>query len=158
MSFRYIALLALVCAGACSSDALAPVPATVADGVVVRVTVPGPCVFADCDPLNRPPFTLGLGRIVNTSSHTAYLHACGGERVLVSIEEQELVNGTWSSVEPYVLCTNGIQGVALAAGDSVQFNQFFAPGVRRIVIGVATNAGMTDEALASSASISVAAP
>jgi hypothetical protein len=45
----------------------------------------------------------------------------------------------------------------MAPGDSMQFNQFFAPGTRRIVIGVATTADLTDEALASSASFSVAA-
>jgi hypothetical protein len=158
MSFRYIARVALlVFAGACASDVLAPVPAKVVDGVVVAVTVPGPCAFADCDPLDRPPFTLGLGTIVNTSGHTAYLHACGGFRVLISLEEQELVNGTWSSVPPFVLCTTGVQSVAMAPGDSMQFNQFFAPGIRRIVIGVATSADLTDEALASSASFSVAA-
>jgi len=158
MSFRYIAWLALlVFAGGCESDLLMPVPAKIVDGVIVTVTVPGACVFADCDPLNRPPLTLGLGTIVNTSGHTAYLHGCGGVRVLISIEEQELVNGTWSSVPPYVLCTTEVQSVALAPGDSIQFNQFFAPGIRRIVVGVATKASLIDEALASSASFSVAA-
>jgi hypothetical protein len=40
------------------------------------------------------------------------LYACGGFRVLVSLEEQELVNGTWSSVPPFVLCTTGVQSVS----------------------------------------------
>jgi hypothetical protein len=158
MSFRFIAWVALfVFAGACASDFLAPVPAKVVAGVVVSVTVPGPCVFADCDPLDRPPFTLGLGTIVNTSGNTAYLHACGDLHPLIALEEQELVNGTWSNVPPFVLCTSGARPIAMAPGDSLQFNHFFAPGTRRIVIGVATTADLTDEALASSASFPVAA-
>jgi len=150
-------LTLLVFAGTCANDLLAPVPAKVVDGVVVTVTVPGACVFADCDPLNRPPLTLGSGTIVNTGGQSVYLHGCGDVRVLISIEEQELVNGTWSSVPPYVLCTTEVRSVVVAPGDSIQFNQFFAPGIRRIVIGVATTADLTDEALASSASFSVAA-
>jgi hypothetical protein len=39
--------------------------------------------------------------------------------------------------------------------DSVQFNEFFSSGTRRIVIGVGTTADLADETLASSASFVV---
>jgi hypothetical protein len=59
------------------------------------------------------------------------------------------------NVGPGVLCTVGPSSVPLAPGDSVQFNEFFSSGTRRIVIGVGTTADLADETLASSASFVV---
>jgi hypothetical protein len=154
MSFRFLAAAAMVVlAGACASDVVAPQSANVVDGVAVSMVVPGRCLLADCDPVVRPGVLLGVGTIVNTSDHTAFLHACG--MGLVALQEQQLVNGTWVNVGPGVLCTVGPSSVPLAPGDSVQFNEFFSSGTRRIVIGVGTTADLADETLASSASFVV---
>jgi hypothetical protein len=150
MSPRLLSRIALVAlAAGCSSDIVAPVSATAAHGVVVSMGVPGRCLFGGCDPAISPPFVLGLGTILNTGTGTVYLRACN---TALALREQELVNGSWVDVYPATTCAIGPLSIALAAGDSVQFNSYFHFGTRRMVIGVATTPDLNDEMVAGSAS------
>jgi hypothetical protein len=49
----------------------------------------------------------------------------------------------------------GPRSIPLAPHDSLQFNEFFGPGIQRVVIGVSLAPGLGDEAVTSSMSFVV---
>lgn len=149
---RHLLWVAIIVGTSCAKDVTGP-KATVVDNVVIAATVPGNCrAGLACDPIGAPYTTLGLITVHNTGTATAYLQACGSNTALT---EQQLVDGQWQSVGPAISCAQGPVSIALAAGDSTQTNWWFAPGTRRLVLGVAPTADLTGEALAASASFVV---
>jgi hypothetical protein len=142
---------AAVTMAACSND-VAPLTATSVDGVVISVTVPGPCLVGGCDPASSDATTLGLVRVVNTGSAVAYLALCGPRPAFA---EQQLVGDTWTNVGPAISCVSGPASGPLAPGDSIRTNEFFAAGRRRLVLTVASVASMVDGAVATSAAFDV---
>jgi hypothetical protein len=137
--FLCAATLAL---GACARGPTSPGGANPVDGVVINVQAPGQCLVGGCDPPNIG-LTLALISVVNTGSATAYLRACGQ---YVAINEQQFTGGEWVFVGPAITCPVTPGPIVLAAGDSLRVNQYFAPGTRRIVIGVAASSSLSDEA------------
>lgn len=153
MGWRVPAVLAvagLVCS--CGGDIAGPNGAMPAHGVLVASTVPGTCLVGGCDPANGEATTLGLVRIVNTGAAQAFVEACSS---LPAVNEQVLVNGQWQAAGPPAECPVGPRSIAIAAGDSIRFNRFLAPGTRRLVLGVGTDANLASEALSISASFRV---
>jgi hypothetical protein len=149
---RQFLLVAVFAAAACGKDVTGP-SAVVVDDVVITATVPGNCRDGlACDPIGAPYTTLGLITVRNNGTAAAYLRACGSTAALT---EQQLVDGQWQAVGPAVLCAQGPVSIALAAGDSIQTNWWFAPGTRRLALGVAPAADLTGEALDASASFVV---
>jgi hypothetical protein len=145
-------LLIAVFAAACGKDATGP-NAVVVDNVVIAATVPGNCrAGLSCDPIGAPYTTLGLITVRNNGSATAYLQACGST---VALTEQQFVDGQWQNAGPAITCAQGPVSIALAAGDSTQTNWWFAPGTRRLTLGVAPAADLSGEALDASASFVV---
>jgi hypothetical protein len=114
--------------------------------------MPGRCLVGGCDPPSADRTHLGLISVLNAGSATAYLQACGAQ---ASLAEQQFVDGAWVFVGPAITCPNTPGPIALAAGDSIQVNWFFATGVRRIVLGVGGQLTMSDEALSASAPVYV---
>lgn len=150
-SVRFL-LAAVFAVAACSNDITGPTAAVVADDVVITATVPGSCrPGVACDPIS-PSYTLGLITVRNNGTAAAYLRTCGST---VRLTEQQLVNGQWQAVGPAITCAVGPVSIALAAGDSIQSNWWFAPGTRRLALGVAPTADLSGEALAASASFVV---
>lgn len=145
-----LAVAGLVCA--CGGDIAGPNGAMPAHGVLIASTVPGACLVGGCDPANAEATTLGLVRIVNTGATPAFVEACGS---LPAVNEQVLVNGQWQEVGPPVQCPAGPRTIAIAAGDSIRLNRFFAPGTRRLDLGIGTDANLTGEELSISASFGV---
>jgi len=127
-------------------------PAIVSHGVVITVAVPGRCLVGGCDPVSADFSHLGLVTIRNTARTTAYLRQCGPGPAL---SEQQFVNGQWVNVGPAISCTSAPGPLTLAPGDSLQSNWMFGTGEWRMVLGVATQASMSDEALDASASITI---
>ena len=149
---RPFALVAAFLIGACGEAVTGP-GAVIVDDVVITATVPGPCRDGlACDPIGGDYTTLGLITVHNNGTAAAYLQACGST---VALSEQQLVNGQWQFVGPAILCAQGPVSIALAAGDSIQSNWWFAPGTRRLTLGVASAADLTGEALDASASFVV---
>jgi hypothetical protein len=145
---RPFLLAAVFAVAACNKD-VTGLKAVVVDQVVITATVPGNCRNGlACDPIGPPYTTLGLITVNNNGTGTAYLQACGSE---VAMTEQQLVGLEWQNVGPAITCAQGPVSIALAAGDSIQTNWWFAPGTRRLVLGVAPAADLTGEALAASA-------
>jgi hypothetical protein len=140
----------VVCGAACSSPT-APTPPITAHGVTLSVEVPGRCLLA-CDPVSNEVTTPGLVTLRNTAPTVAYVRRCGPTP---AISEQEFVGGQWVNVGPAISCINAPGPISIAAGDSLQLNWFFASGRRRLVLGVASQATMSDEALVASASVDV---
>jgi hypothetical protein len=149
---RPFLLAAVFAAAACGKD-IAGLKGIVVDQVVIDAAVPGNCRNGlACDPIGPPYTTLGLITVHNNGTAAAYLHACGSE---IAMTEQQLVGIEWQNVGPAITCAQGPVSIALAAGDSIQTNWWFAPGTRRLVLGVAPAADLTGEALAASASFVV---
>ncbi len=149
---RRILLVAVLAVAACKND-VAGLTAVIVDDVVISPTVPGNCRDGlACDPIGPPYTTLGLITVHNNGTATAYLHACGSD---VAMSEQQLVDGQWQNVGPAILCAQGPVSISLVAGDSIQTNWWFAPGTRRLVLGVAPAADLSGEALDASASFVV---
>lgn len=147
--FLFVAVFA---SAACGKDVTA-VKAVVVDDVVIVPTVPANCPAGmGCDPIAPPCTTLGRITVRNNGSATAYLQACGSA---VALTEQQLVDGQWQNVGPAILCAQGPVSIALATGDSVQAIWWFAPGTRRLTLGVAPSADLSGEALDTSASFVV---
>lgn len=145
-------LLAALAAVACGKAVTGP-GAVIVDDVVITATVPGPCRNGlACDPIGGDYTTLGLITVRNNGTAAAYLQACGST---VALSEQQLVDGQWQFVGPAILCAQGPVSIALAAGDSIQSNWWFAPGTRRLTLGVASAPDLTGEALDASASFVV---
>jgi hypothetical protein len=71
------------------------------------------------------------------------------------MEEEQFLNGQWALVGPAVTCPVTTGPVALAPGDSLRVNWFFATGQRRIVLGVAGKPDLSDAALDASAAFDV---
>jgi hypothetical protein len=143
------ALLLLV---ACRREIAAPLGANPVHEVLISVAVPGRCLVGGCDPPSADRTNLGLVRVLNAGSSTAYLEACGQQAAIV---EQQFLNGAWAFVGPAIACPNTPGPIALAPGDSIQANWFFASGLRRIVLGVAATLNMSDEALDTSAAVAI---
>ncbi|MFI5231338.1 MAG: hypothetical protein ACHQSE_02380 [Gemmatimonadales bacterium] len=149
---RSFLLVAVLAAAACSKDVTGP-SAIVVDDVVITAKVPGNCRDGlACDPISAAYTTLGLITIHNNGGAPAYLRACGST---VAMTEQQLVDGQWKAVGPALDCAQGPPSIALAAGDSIQTNWWFAPGIRRLTVGVAATADLSGEALDASASFVV---
>jgi hypothetical protein len=91
-------------------------------------------------------------RILNTGMSPVYLATCGPQPALT---EQQMIDGTWSFVGPAISCTLAPGPRLLAAGDSIQLNEFFARGHRRLLLTVASVPTMADQAVATSASFDV---
>jgi hypothetical protein len=137
---------------ACSSDIAAPTSPIPADGLLITVVAPGRCLVGGCDPVNSDANTLGLITLENTSGAPVFVSACG---TLPALGLQELVNGEWQFVGPAVACVSGPKSIAIAAHDSLRLNQFFAPGVWRMTVSVATTQTLEPLALGASASFTV---
>ena len=148
---RRVLFAALVLA-ACARDITAPGGAVQVHDVLIAVAMPGRCLVGGCDPPSADRTHLGLISVLNTGSATAYLQACGTQ---ASLAEQQFVDGAWAFVGPAITCPNTPGPIALAAGDSIQVNWFFASGVRRIVLGVGGQVTISDEALSASAPVDV---
>jgi hypothetical protein len=71
------------------------------------------------------------------------------------LSAQQFVNGQWVNFGPAISCTNAPGPLTLAPGDSLQSNWFFGTGEWRMVLGVASQASMSDQALDASASITI---
>ena len=143
-------VLAIVLA-ACADAATAPTAANPVHGVLITITAAGPCLTGGCD----PPFgsaTLALVLLQNTSTSVAYLQACG---VYPAIGEQQLVKGKWVNMGPAYACAFPSLPIPVAPGDSVRLNWYFTAGQRRLVLAVASNSAFTDEALDTSAGVSI---
>lgn len=139
------ALVAAVVCG-CTSDGGLPTEPQVADGVSVRVTVPGRCILSTCTPESDGRNTLGLIEITNSGTADAFLRACGST---IALGEEVLLNGMWTVVGPAVACAAPSTPIRIAAGQTLQFNDFFAPGWRRMGVGVGTSATISvDDAAA----------
>jgi hypothetical protein len=54
-----------------------------------------------------------------------------------------------------VSCVSAPKSIAIAAHDSLRLNQFFAPGVWRMTVSVATSQSLAPLALSASASFTV---
>jgi hypothetical protein len=149
---RQFLIVALLAGAACGKDVTAP-GGIVVDNVVIDAAVPGKCRDGlACDPIGAPYTTLGLITVRNNGTAAAYLQACGSA---IALAEQQLVNGQWQNVGPAITCAQGPVSIALAVGDSVQTNWWFAPGTRRLALGVASAADLSGESLAASASFVV---
>jgi hypothetical protein len=149
---RQFLLVVVLAAAACGKDVTGP-NAVIFDNVVITAAVPGHCrAGLSCDPIGPPYTTLGLITVHNNGTAAAYLHACGSA---VALTEQQLVDGQWQNVGPAITCAQGPVSIALAAGDSIQTNWWFAPGTRRLALGVAPAADLSGEALDASASFVV---
>jgi hypothetical protein len=146
-----VAGAAALAMAACGND-VEPLTATSVHGVVLTVTVPGRCLVGGCDPASSDATTLGLARVVNTGSSTAYLALCGSQP---AFGEQQLIGGTWSNIGPAISCVSGSASGPLAPGDSLRINEFFAAGRRRLVLTVSSVPSMADAALATSAAFDV---
>jgi hypothetical protein len=146
------AVAACLVLGGCAMDSVAPVGDAPVLGVVVSVSVPGTCLVGGCDPPNEEQHTLGLTRIVNTSTATAYLESCDSRPALV---EQQRTSGGWVNVNQAAACAGPSGRIPLVPGDSLRFNQFFASGTRRIGVTVSSGAATADLAFDPSAPFTV---
>ena len=147
----FICASLLLALAACDGTNM-PTQAIPVHDVSITVTAPGRCLVGGCDPFSGDATTLGLIRILNTGTTTAYLQACG---TYPALGQQQLVNGRWVNVGPAIACVYTPGPIALAAGDSVQVNMFFGAGTRRLELAVAGRADMSDEAVATSASFAI---
>jgi hypothetical protein len=127
-------LVALVCA--CSSDGSQLTAPQAAHDVSIRVTAPGRCIFATCTPEPDGGTTLGLIEITNSGTADAFLQACGSG---VALGQSVLLNGQWTFVGPAVSCAAPSTPIRIAAGQTLQYNEFFAPGWRRMGVDVSVN-------------------
>jgi hypothetical protein len=69
--------------------------------------------------------------------------------------EQQLVDGQWIFVGPAYTCPQTEGPIGLAPGDSIMSNWFFAPGTRRLAVGVGGTVDMSDQSLDTSAAFEV---
>ena len=145
------ALILLALIAACSSGDLSNLTgvATPANGLLVSVAVPGPCLVGGCDPVSTELNHLGLITLTNTGSGKVFVPLCG---TLPAMGTQQLVNGKWVNVGPAASCVAGPPSMVIAPHDSLRFNQFFAVGVWRMSVGAATDTALVNEALSTSAS------
>lgn len=143
---------ALLAAAACGNDLTGPSPAVVAYGVTISVDLNGGCIVGGCDPTGDARTHLALVTVTNTGTTTAYLSACGNS---AAIDEQQFVDGQWTYVGPAIACPVTPGPIPLAAGASLRSNWWFATGRRRLVVGVAGDAPLTNVTLDASAGFDV---
>jgi hypothetical protein len=150
--FRFAATAAALAALAGCADAGVATGPETAHEVSVAVTVPGLCIVASCTAPVGGPNALGLIEITNSGSADAFLVACGST---VAIGEQVFRNGTWAIVGPAVLCALPSTPIRLAAGQTMRFNDYFAPGTRRVGVGVTADGTLATQESAVSGSFRV---
>lgn len=148
-TFTLLALLA-----GCSSGDLSSLTgvATPANGLLVSVSVPGPCLVGGCDPANAESNHLGLITVKNTGSEKVFVPLCGP---LPAMGTQQLIDGKWVNVGPAASCVFGPPSMVIAPHDSLRFNSFFAAGIWRLSVGAATDTTLVNEGLSTSAPILV---
>jgi hypothetical protein len=149
-SFIASGVLAALCA--CSSGITTPTSPMPADGLSITVVAPGACLVGGCDPANSEANTLGLITLENTSGAPVFVTPCG---TLPALGLQQLVNGEWQFVGPAISCVSGPKSISIAAHGALRLNQFFAPGVWRMTVSVATSQTLEPLALSVSASFTV---
>ena len=144
-------LLILFCG--CSGDLAGPNQVAVpANGLLVSLVIPGQCLVGGCDPANSESTHLGLITLTNTGSEKVFVPLCGP---LPAMATQQFVDGRWVNVGPAISCVAGPPSTAIAPHDSLRLNQFFALGVWRMGVGAATDTGLVNEALSTSAAVVV---
>lgn len=126
--------------------------ATPANGVLLSLSVPGRCLVGGCDPVDAEFSHLGLITLTNTGAQSAYVPLCG---TLPALGTQQFVNGEWINVGPAISCAFGPRSKVIAPHDSLQLNSFYAIGIWRVSVGVATDTALVTEALSTSAPITV---
>jgi hypothetical protein len=145
--------LFLLLAGCSGSDLAGPnAIATPANGLLVTVSVPGPCLVGGCDPVDVQYNHLGLITLTNTGTEKVFVPLCGP---LPAMGTQQFVNGQWVNVGPAVSCVAGPTSMAIAPSDSHRFNSFFAVGIWRLSVGAATDTALVSEGLSTSAAVVV---
>lgn len=152
VSFTLIACVAAFAAlaAACGSDA-ATAPQAAAS-VEMKLAVPGKCIAGGCDPASPSATALGLLTVTNTGSTDAFLRACGDGP---AISEQVFNGSTWVNVGPAVECAFPSTPIRIAAGQTLEFNWWFAAGTRRLVEAAGEKADLSDAAIAASNSVFV---
>lgn len=139
---------------ACSNGDLAHFTgvATPANGLVVSLSVPGPCVNGGCDPVSGQVNQLGLITLRNTGSQKVFVPLCG---ILPAIGTQQIVNGEWANFGPALACVAGPKSIVIAPNDSLRLNSFYSVGIWRVSVGAATDTALVNEALSISAPVTV---
>lgn len=146
-----LAVALLTGATACSDNLVVTAPES-AHQVSIAATVPGTCLAAPCTAPAGGPNALGLVKITNSGSSDVFLVACGSG---LRLGEEVLVDGKWSVQGPAVLCALPSTPIRLAAGAVLQMNQYFAPGTRRVSVGVTTDGTFATEQSALSGSFRI---
>ena len=143
----------IVLLGGCNGDLAGPNAAAMpANGLLVSLSVPGPCLVGGCDPVNLETNHLGLITLTNTGTEKVFVPLCGP---LPAMGTQQFVGGTWINVGPVASCVVGPPSMVLAPHDSLRFNQFFAAGIWRSSVGAATDTALVNEGLSTSAAVVV---
>ena len=145
---RLFSLLLISAALLGCSDTTGPRSAHVADGVVIRVEVPAPCLHV-CSATGSA-MALGTATVVNSGTTTAYLAHCGASPALML---QFWQNGAWVTIIPPVLCVNASASIALAPGDSIQENIWLQMQPTRIALDVSTTADLAEVQTTTSAAL-----
>src|SRR5690242_17754124 len=93
----------VVLLGGCGSGDLASLTgvATPANGLLVSVAIPGPCLVGGCDPVSTEFNHLGLITLTNTGTQKVFVPLCGP---LPAMDTQQFVDGKWVNVGPAVSC------------------------------------------------------
>ena len=143
---------ALIAVTACAKDVTGPSSAIGADGMTISVDFNGGYIVGGCDPPGGGRTHLTLVTITNTGTATAYLTACG---TYAAVGEQQFIDGQWTYVGPAISCPVTPGPIVLAAGASLRSNWWFATGRRRLVVGVGSDAALSDATLDASAGFDV---
>ena len=146
-------LILLIVLGGCSSDMAGPTDVVMpANGLVVTLSVPGPCLVGGCDPIDAEFNHLGLITLTNSGTEKVFVPLCG---TLPAMGTQQFVGGKWVNVGPAVSCVFGPPSMVIAPHDSLRFNSFFAIGTWRTSVGAATDTALVNEGLSTSAPVVV---
>jgi hypothetical protein len=152
---RRLSLPLVFLVAACAGDLTLPIaPAQPVRDVLVTVEVPGPCISNICGPTSfYDPRHLGVVRIANGGTATAWIPACGlGPVVTV----QKFVHGEWlTEAVPAIACAVTPGPIVVQPGESFATNRFFESGTFRVTVGVAGAEDLHDVELATSASFQV---
>lgn len=136
----------------CGSGPAAPDVAVPADGLLISVTAPGPCLIGGCDRVNLDATTLALVTLSNTSGTTVFLAMCG---TAPAIAAQQLIDGKWQFIGGAIACPFGPSSKPLAPNDSIQLNAFYGSGTFRLDLAVAADEQLSTEAESISAPFTV---
>jgi len=145
-----ITMLALV--GGCSGGDNLTGVATPANGLLLSLAVPGPCIVGGCDPVSADFNHLGLITLTNTGSERVFVPLCGP---LPAIGTWQFLNEKWVNVGPAVSCVFGPSSMVIAPHDSVRFNAFYGVGIWRVSVGAATDTALVHEGLSISAPVAI---